>query len=81
MAMEGITLDMTNGPRRVWSTGFNRVSSADGYLYLLRKGYGDVLPDFLQISKEATKDKSKTNGAVKAIVCVQATRFYLDFVT
>lgn len=51
--MGGIALHKTNVPERVWPTGYNRVSSADSYLYLLGKRYGDVLLDFSQISKEA----------------------------
>lgn len=48
--MGGTVLDMTNDPERVWPTGYNRVSiSAEGYFYLLGRGFGDVLSDFSRI--------------------------------
>ena len=79
--MGGVVLDMTNDPERVWPIGFNRVTlSAEGYFYLLWHGYADVLPNFLHISEKAITDKSKANGLAKAIVCVQATWFCVQFV-
>ena len=75
--MGGLALDMTNDPARFWPRNCNRLMiSPELLVTCVSNGYSELLP---KISVEEIKDKSKANRFAKAVICIQASWFCLQF--
>ena len=77
--MGGVVLDNSNDPVKLWPQGTDRLILSPRFIvWCFQNGYQQAIP---AISEKGIKDKAKANGFAKALICVQAIWFCLQFVT
>ena len=77
--MGGLAFDDSENSERIFPIGIDRLTLNPQFIiWCLERGYKDTIP---RIAESEIRDKSKANSVVKALACIQALWFCLQFIT
>ena len=78
--MGGLVFDVDDpsGATRIFPPGVDRLTLSPTFITWCLEKHSDIIP---RITESEIKDKSKADGLVKSIACLQALWFCLQFIT